>query len=202
LQRRLPGTYSFPPNLAFDIDATETYGVANTSSSVGLAGSSAGEAKPAGPSTSRGTKAPKKQKQMSCVSCRDRKLKCDRGMPKCGTCTRLRGDCEYPERRRKRSNIVLFSGSSIGRSDLKSIRDSPYSHITAAASPVDPKISDPRRTTLPREYINDEVKSMHWQMAVIDRILIESAEEITSAEKRRDKLLNLKEHMMAREAEH
>ncbi|CAD6505332.1 BgTH12-00823 [Blumeria graminis f. sp. triticale] len=49
------------------------------------------------------------EKTISCVSCRKRKLKCDRVKPKCGTCTRLRHECEYPERRRnlgsKRRNI-------------------------------------------------------------------------------------------------
>jgi len=49
------------------------------------------------------------EKTISCVSCRKRKLKCDRTKPKCATCTRLRHDCEYPERRRnlgsKRRNM-------------------------------------------------------------------------------------------------
>ena len=49
------------------------------------------------------------EKTISCVSCRKRKLKCDRLKPKCGTCIRLRHDCEYPERRRnigsKRRNM-------------------------------------------------------------------------------------------------
>ncbi|KHJ31549.1 putative fungal specific transcription factor domain-containing protein [Erysiphe necator] len=40
------------------------------------------------------------EKTISCVSCRKRKLKCDRIKPKCGTCVRLRHECEYPERRR------------------------------------------------------------------------------------------------------
>ena len=49
------------------------------------------------------------EKTISCVSCRRRKLKCDRAKPTCGTCVRLRHDCEYPERRRnlgsKRRNM-------------------------------------------------------------------------------------------------
>lgn len=49
------------------------------------------------------------QKTISCVSCRRRKLKCDRIKPKCATCVRLRYECEYPERRRntgtKRRNM-------------------------------------------------------------------------------------------------
>lgn len=40
------------------------------------------------------------EKTISCISCRGRKLKCDRVKPKCGTCIRLRNNCEYPERRR------------------------------------------------------------------------------------------------------
>lgn len=48
-------------------------------------------------------------KTISCVSCRKRKLKCDRIKPRCGTCTRLRHECEFPERKRnlgsKRRNM-------------------------------------------------------------------------------------------------
>jgi Fungal Zn(2)-Cys(6) binuclear cluster domain len=62
---------------------------------------------PSGPSITANTKPP--EKTISCVSCRKRKLKCDRVKPKCGTCTRLRHECEFPERRRnqgsKRRNI-------------------------------------------------------------------------------------------------
>jgi hypothetical protein len=62
---------------------------------------------PAGPSITANAKPP--EKTISCVSCRKRKLKCDRVKPKCGTCTRLRHECEFPERRRnqgsKRRNI-------------------------------------------------------------------------------------------------
>ncbi|RDW59491.1 hypothetical protein BP6252_12578 [Coleophoma cylindrospora] len=54
-------------------------------------------------------RAPTVEKTISCVSCRRRKLKCDRIKPKCGTCSRLRHDCEYPERKRnlgtKRRNM-------------------------------------------------------------------------------------------------
>lgn len=61
----------------------------------------------AGASKSREGKGP--EKTISCVSCRKRKLKCDRIKPKCGTCSRLRHECEYPERRRnlgsKRRNM-------------------------------------------------------------------------------------------------
>jgi len=49
------------------------------------------------------------EKTISCVSCRKRKLKCDRVKPRCATCKRLRHECEYPERRRnitsKRRNM-------------------------------------------------------------------------------------------------
>jgi hypothetical protein len=44
------------------------------------------------------------EKTISCVSCRKRKLKCDRVKPKCGTCTRLTHECEYPERRKNPSS--------------------------------------------------------------------------------------------------
>ncbi|RDL34407.1 Uncharacterized protein BP5553_07535 [Venustampulla echinocandica] len=60
-----------------------------------------------GPATGASGKAP--DKTISCVSCRKRKLRCDRIKPKCGTCERLCHECEYPERRRnpgsKRRNM-------------------------------------------------------------------------------------------------
>ncbi|KAE8454281.1 hypothetical protein EG329_005206 [Mollisiaceae sp. DMI_Dod_QoI] len=74
-------------------------------------GGSTVEAQPsaAGPSASAANEGKPIEKTISCVSCRKRKLKCDRIKPKCGTCTRLRHDCEYPERRRnlgsKRRNM-------------------------------------------------------------------------------------------------
>lgn len=60
------------------------------------------------PALTSGNKKPS-DKTISCVSCRKRKLKCDRIKPRCGTCTRLRHDCEFPERKRnlgsKRRNM-------------------------------------------------------------------------------------------------
>ncbi|ROV90275.1 hypothetical protein VSDG_08186 [Cytospora chrysosperma] len=38
---------------------------------------------------------------LACVSCRSRKLKCDRTKPACTRCTRLKSECVYPESRRK-----------------------------------------------------------------------------------------------------
>ncbi|KAI1085784.1 fungal-specific transcription factor domain-containing protein [Whalleya microplaca] len=38
---------------------------------------------------------------LSCVSCRTRKLKCDRSKPRCNRCERVNGECTYPESRRK-----------------------------------------------------------------------------------------------------
>lgn len=38
---------------------------------------------------------------LACVSCRSRKLKCDRQGPKCGRCSKANADCVYPESRRK-----------------------------------------------------------------------------------------------------
>ncbi|KAK4179039.1 putative binuclear zinc transcription factor [Triangularia setosa] len=38
---------------------------------------------------------------LACVSCRTRKLKCDRRKPNCTRCARSGGECHYPESRRK-----------------------------------------------------------------------------------------------------
>ncbi|KAL8654274.1 MAG: hypothetical protein Q9226_003500 [Calogaya cf. arnoldii] len=42
-----------------------------------------------------------KPKRVACAICRKRKLKCDGGRPKCGTCARLGHDCAYEQVRRK-----------------------------------------------------------------------------------------------------
>lgn len=38
---------------------------------------------------------------LACVTCRSRKLKCDRAKPACVRCARFKSECVYPESRRK-----------------------------------------------------------------------------------------------------
>lgn len=38
---------------------------------------------------------------LACVSCRARKLKCDRTKPACARCVKIQHECLYPESRRK-----------------------------------------------------------------------------------------------------
>ena len=38
---------------------------------------------------------------LACVSCRSRKLKCDRTKPACSRCVKVNNECVYPESRRK-----------------------------------------------------------------------------------------------------
>ncbi|KAL0930949.1 binuclear zinc transcription factor [Colletotrichum truncatum] len=38
---------------------------------------------------------------LACVTCRSRKLKCDRVKPACSRCMKVKGECVYPESRRK-----------------------------------------------------------------------------------------------------
>jgi hypothetical protein len=38
---------------------------------------------------------------LACVSCRARKLKCDRTKPACTRCVKVKNECVYPESRRK-----------------------------------------------------------------------------------------------------
>jgi hypothetical protein len=44
---------------------------------------------------------PPKPNQIACITCRKRKLKCDRSKPICSTCARLGRNCVYDEVRRK-----------------------------------------------------------------------------------------------------
>jgi len=45
-----------------------------------------------------------KQQNLSCSSCKDRKRKCDRGLPKCSLCSRRNLICDYPTRRRREAS--------------------------------------------------------------------------------------------------
>ncbi|KAK0737103.1 hypothetical protein B0T21DRAFT_383152 [Apiosordaria backusii] len=56
--------------------------------------------RPSEPSTS-GSGAGAAYEPLACVSCRTRKLKCDRRKPICTRCARSGGECHYPESRRK-----------------------------------------------------------------------------------------------------
>ncbi|TVY56061.1 Citrinin biosynthesis transcriptional activator mrl3 [Lachnellula cervina] len=84
-------------------DAYSTAPAAQASSSEAQTGKS----QPSEASSATGARG--QEKTISCVSCRRRKLRCDRIKPQCGTCSRLRHKCEYPERRRnlgsKRRNM-------------------------------------------------------------------------------------------------
>lgn len=53
------------------------------------------ESGPSGPTDSA------KMEPLACVSCRARKLKCDRTKPACTRCVKVSNDCVYPESRRK-----------------------------------------------------------------------------------------------------
>jgi hypothetical protein len=65
--------------------------------------SSSAVADPLGASVS--ASAPAQQQQdtepLACISCRARKLKCDRTKPACGRCAKVDNQCVYPESRRK-----------------------------------------------------------------------------------------------------
>jgi hypothetical protein len=44
---------------------------------------------------------PEECERLACVSCRARKLKCDRKKPICTRCSKVKNNCVYPEARRK-----------------------------------------------------------------------------------------------------
>ncbi|KAK4190125.1 transcriptional activator protein acu-15 [Podospora australis] len=67
-----------------------------TAGGPGAAGSSSG-----GPLSPAGSPVSASTEPLACVSCRSRKLKCDRKKPVCTRCLNAGGDCVYPESRRK-----------------------------------------------------------------------------------------------------
>jgi hypothetical protein len=56
---------------------------------------------PADPEQGSSAAAASGSEPLSCVSCRSRKLKCDKLRPACTRCTKVDADCVYPESRRK-----------------------------------------------------------------------------------------------------
>nr|CDP31904.1 putative binuclear zinc transcription factor, fungal_trans super family [Podospora anserina S mat+] len=60
-----------------------------------------GPSEPPPTASGSGTGATAAHEPLACVSCRTRKLKCDRRKPNCTRCARSGGDCHYPESRRK-----------------------------------------------------------------------------------------------------
>jgi hypothetical protein len=75
--------------------------VSTMSPNEGEASEDSGEAAQASVQPADSGTAPVKKKTISCTQCRRRKLKCDRVKPSCGTCSRLRHQCVYPEGRMK-----------------------------------------------------------------------------------------------------
>ncbi|KAI1003466.1 hypothetical protein K3495_g4741 [Podosphaera aphanis] len=118
-----------------------TSGVVGSPSSNPVSGfTTLGEnSQPPVPTTKGNQKGP--EKTISCVSCRKRKLKCDRVKPKCGTCTRLRHECEYPERRRnlgsKRRNIKELE-ARLAQVETQLVAESKSSLNTGLGSRIDP----------------------------------------------------------------
>ncbi|KAF5982759.1 C6 transcription factor OefC [Fusarium bulbicola] len=59
---------------------------------------------PSAPPTKKRTKKPFTRQQHGCLTCRQRRKKCDTRMPVCGDCTRLNLICEYQAPRRVRKS--------------------------------------------------------------------------------------------------
>lgn len=102
------------------------------------------------------------EKTISCVSCRRRKLKCDRAKPACGTCLRLRHDCEYPERRRnlgaKRRNIKELEA----RLGTITAHTFIYSALTGAAQVETQLVSDSKPASTSPQDASRATAEIEW----------------------------------------
>ncbi|KAI5868090.1 fungal-specific transcription factor domain-containing protein [Durotheca rogersii] len=93
---------------------------------------------------------------MSCISCRNRKLKCDRTKPRCNRCERAESECIYPESRRK----PTFKRPSVKELEarlaqvevlLKEVGEKRSSHEKAAEPAEIPPSEIPPAEILPAE---------------------------------------------------
>ncbi|ORX59375.1 hypothetical protein DM01DRAFT_1404949 [Hesseltinella vesiculosa] len=83
------------------------------------------------------------EKRASCLSCRTRKVKCDRSQPACARCIRVQSNCVYPPRRmlgRPPKNALIPSKSKIKSSvhvqqQKGTIREFIFENVDAAPSP-------------------------------------------------------------------
>ncbi|CAF3602704.1 unnamed protein product [Fusarium graminearum] len=95
------------------------------------------ESDPSGPPESS------KTEPLACVSCRARKLKCDRIKPACARCVKVSNDCVYPESRRKpnfkRRNVKELEARLAQVEDyLKEVNKNSSEEKTDDGSPIYP----------------------------------------------------------------
>ncbi|KAM0403776.1 hypothetical protein ACHAQC_001393 [Fusarium culmorum] len=95
------------------------------------------ESDPSGPPESS------KTEPLACVSCRARKLKCDRTKPACARCVKVSNDCVYPESRRKpnfkRRNVKELEARLAQVEDyLKEVNKNSSEEKTDDGSPIYP----------------------------------------------------------------
>ncbi|KAF4992996.1 hypothetical protein FGRMN_6800 [Fusarium graminum] len=88
-----------------------------------------------------------KTEPLACVSCRARKLKCDRTKPACARCVKVSNDCVYPESRRKptfkRRNVKELEARLTQVEDyLKEVNKNSSEEKTDGDSPDHPTQSD------------------------------------------------------------
>ncbi|KAI3397017.1 hypothetical protein diail_11344 [Diaporthe ilicicola] len=92
---------------------------------------------------------------LACVSCRARKLKCDRIKPACTRCTRVKSECCYPESRRKpafkRRNVKELE-ERLAQVEVL-LRDAPNKAAGTSfeAAPQNENVSPPQGSCIPEQ---------------------------------------------------
>ncbi|KAG4443228.1 hypothetical protein IFR05_001271 [Cadophora sp. M221] len=88
------------------------------------------------------TSEPRRQPTLSCSACKDRKRKCDRGLPKCSLCAKRGLVCEYPNRRRREPS-QLHTPSQPYPSPQSSTATSTFTAQTLSANTTPPSSEFP-----------------------------------------------------------
>ncbi|TDZ71767.1 Citrinin biosynthesis transcriptional activator ctnR [Colletotrichum trifolii] len=82
---------------------------------------------------------------LACVTCRSRKLKCDRVTPACGRCVKVKGECVYPESRRKpafkRRNVKELEERLAQVEDLLREAKKPSSESVSGSGDLDSRVN-------------------------------------------------------------
>ncbi|RSL56663.1 hypothetical protein CEP54_008728 [Fusarium duplospermum] len=120
------------------------------------------------PSTSASA-APAGTEPLACVSCRARKLKCDRTKPACSRCVKVSNECVYPESRRKptfkRRNVKELEARLAQVEDyLKEVNKNSEDKTDDGSpiQPAQPEIEVPNFTGVPRLGSDSEQPQMSF----------------------------------------
>ncbi|KAB8250202.1 fungal-specific transcription factor domain-containing protein [Aspergillus flavus] len=111
-------------------------------------------------------RAPQTSGRLACDICRERKVRCDRGDPKCGRCARLGYDCSYQGRRRYRAaqadmpRQLCELQNRLAHAEAILRTTSSTASTTTTARPITPQVDLSWPLMTPSERLSDHERLM------------------------------------------